>query len=147
SHLSGRSFWDVLNCAFYVIVRHSNVRAICDYPRNLSDIQLHALLSKIGLINFTFYTLFISIDYVVRITMIEDLLRHIDYISSLAGKEYLGFCSDFDGIDLFVEDLAHAGEYEHLIDSLGLYYTDKEIRGFSSNNFLNFIKRVAGAAQ
>ncbi|HZW69010.1 MAG TPA: dipeptidase [Pseudogracilibacillus sp.] len=147
SHLSERSFWDVLNYAHYPIASHSNARAICDHPRNLSDIQLHALFSKKGLINLTFYPPFISTDYAEKTTKIEDLLRHIDYISSLAGKEYLGFGSDFDGIDLFVEDLAHAGEYEHLIDSLGLYYTDKEIRGFSSNNFLNFIKRVAGAAQ
>lgn len=147
SHLSELSFWDVLSCARYPIASHSNARTICDHPRNLSDIQLHALFSKKGLINLTFYPPFISTDYAEKTTKIEDLLRHIDYICSLGGKEYLGFGSDFDGIDLFIEGLAHAGEYNYLIDSLRLYYSDKEIKGFSSNNFLSFIERVTGGVR
>lgn len=144
SHLSERSFWDVLDCARFPFASHSNSRAICDHPRNLSDIQLHALFSKGGLIHLTFYPPFIATDYDAGPVNIENLLGHIQHICTLGGKDYIGFGSDFDGIDLFIEGLSHAGQYGRLIESLGFYFTDEEVSGFASNNFLNYIARVTG---
>lgn len=46
SHLSEKAFWDVMELADYPIASHSNAKAICSHPRNLSDEQIKALLEK-----------------------------------------------------------------------------------------------------
>ncbi len=44
SHLNEQSFWDVLPLAKHIIASHSNARALCDHPRNLTDDQAKALV-------------------------------------------------------------------------------------------------------
>lgn len=142
SHLSERSFWDVLHRADYVFASHSNARSICDHPRNLSDLQLSALFVKGGIVNITFYPPFIEEAYDKRRVTIENIIKHIDCICSLGGTEHIGFGSDFDGIDLYVDDLPDAAHYPKLMSKLGAYFTAEEIDGFARNNFLNFISHI-----
>lgn len=144
SHLSELSFWDVLHEAHYVIASHSNVRALCDHPRNLSDIQLNALFTHGGVVNITFYPPFIDPYYERRPITTEDVIRHIDYICSLGGIDYIGFGSDFDGIDLYVEGLTDASDYPSFLTILQNYFTPKEIRGFAQENMLRYLAKVDG---
>lgn len=144
SHLSERSFWDVIHHAHYVYASHSNARTICDHPRNLSDIQLSALFAKGGVVHVTFYPPFLEERHdVIKVTT-EHIIRHIDYICSIGGKNHIGFGSDFDGINLYVEDLQHAGAYKPFIEKLLAYFSDEDVRRFSRGNFLQFLSRVAG---
>ena len=47
SHLNERSFWDVVGLeGGVVIASHSNCRALCDVPRNLTDDQLRAIARR-----------------------------------------------------------------------------------------------------
>lgn len=146
SHLSERSFWDVLHVANYPFASHSNVRTICDHPRNLSDIQLGALFVKGGVVNVTFYPPFLEERHDVNRVTSEHIIRHIDYICSLGGGEYVGFGSDFDGINLYVEDLQHPADYNSFIEKLLNYFSPEDVRRFSRDNFLQFISRVIGDA-
>lgn len=144
SHLSARCFWDVLEQANYVFASHSNVRTLCDHPRNLSDLQLSALFAKGGVVHVTFYPPFIHERYETQAVTTSHLLQHIEYLCSLGGVDYIGFGSDFDGIDLYVEDLQQAAHYASFVETLKTYFTEEEVAQFMRHNFLQFIRRTVG---
>ncbi|HLS22397.1 MAG TPA: dipeptidase [Pseudogracilibacillus sp.] len=142
SHLGERSFWDVIEKAKYVFSSHSNVRAVCNHPRNLSDFQLQALFAKGGLVSLNFYPPFLQREK--KNTSLETIVAHIDYIVQLGGVSYISFGSDFDGIDKYVLELRHAGCYQTLIDYLFLHYDEEVVRLFSYKNFERFILQIVG---
>src|SRR5690625_1400517 len=113
SHLSVNGFWDVIELADYPIASHSNVRKICDHPRNLYDGQVEALFTKNGLIQLVFNPPFIKKDS--DTASITDLLKHIDHLCSLGGINNIGFGSDFDGISDYVTDLENARSEERRV--------------------------------
>lgn len=50
SHLSEKGFWDLANVAKKpFIASHSNAKALCTHPRNLSDTQLRTIVSQGGI--------------------------------------------------------------------------------------------------
>ncbi len=136
SHLSINGFWDVIELADYPIASHSNAFSLCAHPRNLNDEQIKALVKKNGFIGVVFHPHFLTGSE--KATII-DVIDHIDYLCSLGAEKNIGFGSDFDGIDDYVEQLRHAGEYQNLLDELAKYYSDETVRGFAYENF----KRIA----
>jgi len=55
SHISDKSFYDVLALSKApVIASHSNARALCDFPRNMTDDMIKALAAKGGVIQMNF---------------------------------------------------------------------------------------------
>ena len=63
SHISDQAFYDVIELSDApVIASHSNVRALCDSPRNLSDEMLEKLKQNNGVIQISFLT-----DYIKEI--------------------------------------------------------------------------------
>lgn len=95
SHLCERSFWETLELAKYPIASHSNARAVCDNPRNLTDEQAKAMFAKGANVHVVYCTMFINDS---APTTIDDLIRHIDHFCSLGGVRHIGLGSDFDGI-------------------------------------------------
>lgn len=140
SHASEKSFWEMVELGQYVFASHSNARAICDHPRNLYDDQLQALFAKGGFVHVVFYPPFIKTGH-EKVT-ISDLIKHIDHLCARGGVDKVGFGSDFDGIDQHVLDLQHAGNYEYLTNELLKYYSESEVRGFASENFLKNIENL-----
>ena len=134
SHLSEKSFWDVLEYAKYIIASHSNAKAICSHRRNLTNEQIVAMIRKKVQIHVVYYPTFISSE---KIVYIKDLIKHIDHICSLGGKEFIGLGSDFDGIDRKVVHLETAAQHQNLLNELLKYYSEQDVRGFAYQNFLN----------
>src|SRR3970282_1880475 len=55
SHLNERGFWDAINiCEKPLIASHSDCKALCRHPRNLSDDQIKAIAAKGGVIRINF---------------------------------------------------------------------------------------------
>ena len=55
SHISDDAFWDVLEISEHpVVATHSNARAVCDHPRNLTDEMIIALAERGGVVQITF---------------------------------------------------------------------------------------------
>jgi len=55
SHVSDKTFYDVLELSKApVIASHSNARALCDFPRNMTDAMIRALAAKGGVIQVNF---------------------------------------------------------------------------------------------
>lgn len=138
SHLSERGFWDCVENSDYIWASHSNAKAICSHPRNLTDEQIRALIKKDGLIGVVFYPPFLTEENEADTTHV---LRHIDHICSLGGKNHLCFGSDFDGIPATVKNFRHSGEYPAFVEVLLKYYSESDVRGFCSENFYRMIRK------
>ena len=61
SHMSDKAFFDLLACSQApVIASHSNARALCDHPRNMSDEMLRELAGKGGVIQLCLVSDFVT---------------------------------------------------------------------------------------
>lgn len=138
SHLSERAFWDVVELASHPIASHSNARAVCSHPRNLTDEQAKTLFRKNAMIHVVFYPDFTADKEAVYIS---DLIKHIDHFCSLGGVSHIGFGSDFDGIDRHIIGLDDASKYQNIINELLKYYSDEQVKGFAWKNFLNHLPK------
>lgn len=132
SHITEKGFWDVMEEADYPIASHSNVKALCNHPRNLNDEQIKALFNKGGVMGITFVPSFLNESGKASI---DDILRHIDHVCSLGGASHLGFGSDFDGIESTPKELPNYGEYQTLINVLQKHYSEDVVKGFLFDNF------------
>jgi membrane dipeptidase len=96
SHLNAAGVDDVLAISEKpIIASHSNARALCDHPRNLTDAQIRAIAERGGVIGATFVSHFLNPDF--RAASLKDVLDHIDHLVQVAGVEHVGIGSDFDG--------------------------------------------------
>lgn len=95
SHISERGFWDTLEaCEKPVIAGHSNARAICNVPRNLTDEQFNALVTVGGGTGINLYPEFLGLG-----KDINAVIAHIEHFLSLGGERSVFLGCDFDGID------------------------------------------------
>jgi membrane dipeptidase len=134
SHLSEKSFWDVMDLADYPMASHSNARSLCDHPRNLYDEQAQAMFNKGGFIGIVYAPHFVKKDGEATIS---DVIQHIDHFCSLGGVNHICLGSDFDGITKKVKDLEDSSMYQNLINELLKHYKEDEVKGFAYQNFLN----------
>jgi membrane dipeptidase len=64
SHVSDKTFHDVLAISKApVFASHSNCRALCDHPRNMSDEMIRELAAKGGIIQINFHVGFLSQEF------------------------------------------------------------------------------------
>lgn len=141
SHLSEKSFWDVLPKAKWLMASHSNARSICDSNRNLTDRQLKALIARDSPIHIVYYPQFIN-NSDKNVDM-SDLVQHVDHIVSLGGEHLIGFGSDFDGISEFVDGLEDASKTQGLVNYLLKSYATEKVQGFTSQNFGRFVSQIS----
>ena len=131
SHLSVAAFWELVKIYKKpFIASHSNTYHICPHPRNLSDDQIKAIIRVKDVMGITFVPYFVEVTNNDGSDLI-DLLKHIDHICALGGESHIGFGSDFDGIEQWVKDLRHVGQYGNIIDALCKNYTEVASRGIS----------------
>ncbi len=143
SHIAPAGFNDVIDISSYpVAASHSNARAVCDHPRNLSDDQLFAIAEKNGLIGLNFCPEFLNKSGKAEI---KDVIKHINYIRDLIGIDYIGLGTDYDGITKTpkkLEDISKLPLLKEALLSEG--YQEKEIGKIFYYNWLNFFKEVLG---
>jgi membrane dipeptidase len=141
SHISEKGFYDVMEASRNpVIASHSNAKAICCHTRNLTDKQILAIKSKGGVAGVNFCPEFLN-D--AGRASIDDVIRHIEYICSLAGPEYVGLGADFDGIDSTPEGIDGVQDIHKVIERLAaLNYPQKTIEDIAGGNFLRVVKSV-----
>ncbi len=140
SHLSEKGFWDVLETTKKPIVAsHSNAKAICKHPRNLTDDQIRALIHFDGCMGINFFTEFLT---GTEEAVIPDVIRHIEHILSLGGENNLGLGTDFDGITTAPKGLENAGKLSALFDTLSrLGYSDELLKKIAYKNFAEVFKK------
>ncbi|MFC0215666.1 dipeptidase [Paenibacillus chartarius] len=137
SHLSETGFWELAErSARPFIASHSNAKALCPHPRNLTDPQIEHMIRSGGLIGITFVPYFVKSEPPVRTA---DILRHIDRIASLGGVRSIAFGSDFDGIEQWVQGLENAGKYETIAEELYKHYKPDDAALFLQGNWTRFL--------
>jgi membrane dipeptidase len=95
SHLSEGGFWDCINHSKVPIcASHSNARALCDHPRNLTDDMLMALAEKGGVTGLNFVPDFLNPD---TIAVCIDIALHAKHMIQVAGEDIVAFGADLDG--------------------------------------------------
>ncbi len=158
SHLSDEGFWDVLATSTKPIVAtHSNSRAVCHHPRNLSDDQVRALAKNGGVMGMNFAPGFLtdldikaeSIEEYRRLvagkTSVESVVRHIDHLVGLVGPDHIGLGSDFDGTGAVPDGLNDASCLPALTEALvARGYSDEVIEKVLGRNFRRVFEAVVG---
>ncbi|MEA4891129.1 MAG: membrane dipeptidase [Peptococcaceae bacterium] len=96
SHLNDKTFWQVAELAEKpFLATHSNARAICNHPRNLTDDQIREIGGRGGIIGLNYCVRFLAPGG--RVENWDPLLQHIDRIIAKGGEGCLALGSDFDG--------------------------------------------------
>src|SRR5215210_386261 len=99
SHINESGFWDVAGLSEAPLVAtHSNAHALCPASRNLTDRQLDAIRDSDGMVGVNFAVAFLREDGgESEDTLLETVVRHVDYLVERVGIDGVGFGSDFDG--------------------------------------------------
>jgi membrane dipeptidase len=142
SHLSDAGFWDVMEVSKDpVVASHSNARAVCSHPRNMTDEMIKALAERGGVMGMNF-----APDFVHKTKpSVETLVDHIDHIVDLVGVEHVGLGSDFDGIPSTPAGLEDASKMPAITEELvKREYSEDYIRLILGGNHLRLIKKVVG---
>lgn len=140
SHGGEKSFYDALDISSTPIVcSHSNGKALCDVPRNLTDDQMRALASKGGVAQITMYHGFLRKEGEASIL---DAVAHLEHAIDVMGIEHVGIGTDFDG-DGGVKGLADASELINFtIMLLRRKYKEEDIRSIWGGNWLRVMNLV-----
>lgn len=147
SHLSFRSFWDVMDATTGpVIASHSNAWSLCPCARNLKDDQIKAIAERGGVIGMNTWKGFIMED--MEAATEKDLARHARYIADLVGPEYVAcgfdFCNYFSEEDPTpgIRSAADAQNFLQALREVG--FSEKEVEMIAWDNALRVIKKVLG---
>lgn len=144
SHAAEKSFYDALDISSTPIVcSHSNSRALCDVPRNLTDDQMRALAQKGGVAHITLYHGFLRAD--TPEATILDAIDHLEHAIQVMGIDHVGIGTDFDG-DGTVRGCADASELinftRHLLKRR---YSERDIAKIWGGNWLRVMVQVQAA--
>lgn len=156
THFSDQAFWEAL--AVYngpVLASHNNCRALVPHQRQFSDEQIHAIVSRGGVIGVSMDCWMLGLGWVKgrstndNITL-ANVVDHIDYICQLTGSvAYAGIGSDLDGLfgreqcpsDLdTIADLQSVGT---LLADRG--YSDADVSAIMYRNFVRLLGCSWGA--
>jgi membrane dipeptidase len=75
------------------------------------------------------------------------LLDHIDHIAKVAGVQYVGIGSDFDGVSVLPKQLEDVSCYPYITQGLlDRGYTEEQIRGILGGNVMRVFRGVEAYA-
>lgn len=92
SHVGARTTFDM--CAVStrpVVFSHSNLRAVWDHPRNITDDQARAVADTGGVVGVTGVGIFLG----PNTPTLEAMVRHIEHAVGVVGIAHVGVSTDF----------------------------------------------------
>ena len=159
SHAAETSFYQALEASSAPIVcSHSNCRALCNHPRNLTDDQMRALAAAGGVMQLTLYHGFLKLPdaHVSKVGIvgspvpsdadITDFIRHLEHAVSVMGIDHVGIGTDFDG-DGGIKGLRDASELVNLTETLMRHgFSQQDIAKIWGHNWLRVMAKIQGMA-
>jgi membrane dipeptidase len=155
SHLNDQGFWDVVKFSKSPFVAsHSNCRALCDHPRNLTDEQIKAIADSGGVVGVNACKAFLN--YGTKLNFLE----HIDHLIKIGGVGVVGLGPDF--ADYLPQHMSDIERNRYPIDGImpiqgfrseedipvllqdfkNKGYSEAVIEGIMGGNFLRVFKSV-----
>lgn len=92
SHVGARTTFDL--CAVStrpVVFSHSNMRAVWEHPRNITDDQARAVADTGGVVGITGVGIFLG----PNTPTLEAMVRHLDHAVEVVGIRHVGVSTDF----------------------------------------------------
>lgn len=141
SHISDEGFWNIMDITEKpVIASHSNSRALCDIPRNLTDEMYAALCRTGGTAGINLGTPFLGEN-----ANIDTVCDHIFHFIDIAGNDkHISLGSDMDGIDVLPAGFTGVQDYPKIAERLlqrGL--SDESVMNIFWNNAVGVIKKCS----
>ncbi len=133
SHMSDEGIEDLLqNATKPFVASHSNARALCSHPRNLTDDFIRRMGEKGCVIGANYFSEFLTEG--AGLSKVERIADHICYLINKGGIECVGLGSDFDGIgcELEMKDCAGMPMLAEALCRRGLKEAEME-KVFSGN--------------
>ncbi len=139
SHISERGFWDTLDISTRpLIAGHSDARALCDVPRNLSDEQFTALVGQGGGAGINLCPDFLGLG-----RDIAAVFAHIEHFMSLGGEKAVFLGCDLDGIDNTPDGISGVQDLDRIYETLLRHnYPEQLAQDVFRNNILRIMERA-----
>lgn len=153
THLCDQSFWEAMNHFNGAVwASHSNCRSLVPHNRQFSDEQIKALIERGAVIGSVFDTWMLTPRWKRGVSTplsenvsLETVIDHIDHICQLAGNAlHVAIGSDLDGAfgkeqsPADMDTISDLQKLPTLLKNRG--YSDQEIGGICSGNWLRFLK-------
>ncbi len=123
SHASDETFWDVISYTDKpILVSHSNSRALCNHPRNITDEMFEALIENGGVLGINFYPPFLGDD-----ADVSTVISHMERFLMLGGENHLGLGSDFDGVEALPKGICDITSFQMVINEMEKRNWKKEL--------------------
>jgi len=163
SHMSDEGARDTIETSTAPIVAsHSNARAVCAHPRNLTDELARSLARRGGVIGVHMLNMFIAGS---NEATLDQLLDHVDHFARLLGPEHVGLGPDcmeqwplhvyrtlWMGTEAESLQFHYPAEFDSLAKMLNVTrglitrgYDDAAIRGILGDNMLRIFRQVLSA--
>jgi membrane dipeptidase len=134
AHLNDAGFYEALDLyAPAALVTHSSCRAIVDHPRGLTDDQLRALGDHGGLVGLAFFP-----DFLGERGSVDEALRHVEKIASLAGEDAVSIGSDWGSAGM--GELGDTASLGGLLSAVGINYGPDLAEKFAFSNAHDFLR-------
>jgi membrane dipeptidase len=144
SHLNEAGFWDVARASDAPLVAtHSNVHAICQSSRNLTNEQLDAIGDSGGVVGINFATAFVRTDGASDpTTRIGQIVAHVDHVARRLGVDHVAFGSDFEGASI-PDEVGGAAGLPKLVAALRARgYGQADVEKITHRNWLRVLERT-----
>lgn len=136
SHMSDPGFWDLIRMARRpVVASHSNSRALCAHPRNLTDDMFRAIRDSGGVVGINLYQAFVG----ERGTM-DELVAHVEHFLDLGGEKTLCLGGDLDGCQTLAAGMQGIQDVPRLYEALAARgYGAELLEDIFWNNLLHLL--------
>lgn len=151
SHVSFDTMRDALDTVKApVIFSHSSAYNIhCPHGRNVPDDVLKRMPQNGGVVMVNFYSDYIKCgtNKTVPATL-QHVADHIDHIKKVAGIDYVGLGSDYDGVPRLPEGLEDVTKFPDLVaELLERGYSDQDVRKIVGENLIRAFEKAEQVAK
>ncbi len=144
SHLNDEGFADVTARALRPFVAsHSNSRAVCGHPRNLTDDQFREIRDRGGVVGLNYCDGFlVEGGWGTREIGFDEVAAHIEHWLGLGGEDVVALGSDYDGctVPAFLDGAQTMPAFQGLLEAR---FGETVTRKLCAENALAFFERYA----
>ncbi|XP_029198678.2 dipeptidase 1-like [Acropora millepora] len=151
SHVAFDTMHDALDTVKApVIFSHSSAYNIhCPHGRNVPDAVLRRMPKNGGVVMVNFYSDYIKCDSGKTVAAtLKHVADHIDHIKKVAGIDYVGLGSDYDGVPRLPKGLEDVTKFPDLVaELLSRGYSDEDVRKVVGENLIRAFEKAEEVAK